>query len=165
MVRERTLFTKLMITLQGNCQVQLNDQSAISLKPGDFLIMTDKETASICQMSQDFEAECILVDEQFAEKVTLFHLMDDKLKSVTDIFHFVRDIVRHQHINKVEMIKSMFNVLKLIIDELPYEQCSATHDLGHKKEVYEIFLHHLYRNFRKERQIRFYADKLNVSTA
>ena len=63
------------------------------------------------------------------------------------------------------MIKSMFNVLKLIIDELPYEQCSITHDLGHKKEVYEIFLHHLYRNFRKERQIRFYADKLNVSTA
>ena len=165
MVRERTLFTKLMITLQGNCQMQLNDQSAISLKPGDILIMTDKETASICQMSQDFEAECILVDEQFAEKVTLFHLTDDKLKSVTDIFHFVRDIVRHQHINKVEMIKSMFNVLKLIIDELPYEQCSATHDLGHKKEVYEIFLHHLYRNFRKERQIRFYADKLNVSTA
>nr|WP_302196181.1 helix-turn-helix domain-containing protein [uncultured Prevotella sp.] len=73
--------------------------------------------------------------------------------------------MRHQYINKVEMIKSMFNVLKLIIDELPYEQCSITHDLGHKKEVYEIFLHHLYRNFRKERQIRFYADKLNVSTA
>lgn len=48
---------------------------------------------------------------------------------------------------------------------LQYEQCSITHDLRHKKEVYEIFLHHLYRNFRKERQIRFNADKLNVSTA
>lgn len=48
---------------------------------------------------------------------------------------------------------------------LQYEQCSITHDLVHKKEVYEIFLHHLYRNFRKERQIRFNADKLNVSTA
>ena len=165
MVRERTLFTKLMLTLQGSCQMQLHDQPALSLKPGDFLIVTAQETASICQMSHDFEAECILVDERFADKATLFHLADDKQKSVTDIFHFVRDIVRHQHINKVEMIKSMFNVLKLIIDELPYEQCNATHDLGHKKEVYEIFLHHLYRNFHKERQIRFYADKLNVSTA
>ena len=165
MVRERTLFTKLILTLQGNCQIQLNDQSTVWLKPGDFLFMTAQETASICQMSQDFEAECFLVDERFAENVTLFHLKDDKLKSVTNIFHFVRDIVRHQYTNKVEMIKSMFNVLKLIIDELPYEQCSITHDLGHKKEVYEIFLHHLYRNFRKERQIRFYADKLNVSTA
>lgn len=165
MVRERTLFTKLMLTLQGNCQIQLLDQQTLSLQPGDFLIMTPQETASICQMSPDFEAECILVDEQFASDATLFHLKDNKQKSVTDIFHFVRDIVRHQYINKVEMIKSMFNVLKLIIDELPYEQCSITHDLGHKKEVYEIFLHHLYRNFRKERQIRFYADKLNVSTA
>lgn len=165
MVKERTLFTKLMLTLQGSCQMQLQGQPSFSLKPGDFLIVTAQETATISQMSHDFEAECILVDERFADKATLFHLSDDKLKSVTDIFHFVRDIVRHQHINKVEMIKSMFNVLKLIIDELPYEQCSATHDLGHKKEVYEIFLHHLYRNFRKERQIRFYADKLNVSTA
>ena len=165
MVRERTLFTKLMLTLQGNCQIQLLDQQTLSLQPGDFLIMTPQETASICQMSSDFEAECILVDEQFASDATLFHLKDNKQKSVTDIFHFVRDIVRHQYINKVEMIKSMFNVLKLIIDELPYKQCSITHDLGHKKEVYEIFLHHLYRNFHKERQIRFYADKLNVSTA
>lgn len=63
------------------------------------------------------------------------------------------------------MIRSMFNVLKLIIEELPYEDCSVTHDIGHKKQVYEIFLHYLYRNFRKERQIRFYADKLNVSPA
>lgn len=165
MVREQTLFTKLMLTLQGNCQMQLNNQQTLSLQPGDFLIMAVQETASISQMSPDFEAECILVDERFASNTTLFHLKDDKRKSVTDIFHFVRDIVRHQYINKVEMIKSMFNVLKLIIDELPYEQCSITHDLRHKKEVYEIFLHHLYRNFRKERQIRFYADKLNVSTA
>lgn len=59
----------------------------------------------------------------------------------------------------------MFNVLKLIIEELPYEECSVSHDLGHKKEVYEIFLHHLYRNFSKQRQIRFYADKLNVTSA
>ena len=160
MVTERTLFTQLLLIRQGCCEMK-----PFSLKAGDLLIMTAQETESIHKMSQDFEAECILVDESFANHATLFHLSDDKQKSVTDLFHFIRDIVRHQYINKVEMIKSMFNVLKLIIDELPYEQCSITHDLGHKKEVYEIFLHHLYRNFRKERQIRFYADKLNVSTA
>ena len=103
------------------------------------------------------------MDESFAKQAQRYQLNDVKYKSIYDIFHFVRDIVRHQHINKVEMIRSMFNVLKLIIDELPYEQCSVSHDLGHKKEVYEVFLHHLYRHFRKERQIRFYADKLNVS--
>lgn len=86
MVRERTLFTKLMLTLQGNCQIQLLDQQTLSLQPGDFLIITPQETASICQMSPDFEAECILVDEQFASNATLFHLKDDKQKSVIDRF-------------------------------------------------------------------------------
>ena len=98
------------------------------------------------------------------KKPGCYQLPDEKYQSVLGIFHFVRDIVRHQHINKIEMIKSMFNVLKLLLEELPYEECSISHDLGHKKEIYEIFLHHLYRNFRKERQIRFYADKLNVSS-
>lgn len=96
---------------------------------------------------------------------TIYHLTEEKHKSVSDVFNIIHNIVRHQHINKVEMIQSMFNVLRLILEELPYEERSFSYDFKHKKEVYEIFLHHLYRNFRKERQIRFYASNMNVSTA
>lgn len=174
MVKERTLFTKLLLVKQGYAQVCIvdniptsvpEDSEAKRLGSNDFLLMTAKQVLLPVKFSSDFEAECILVDERIVSESTLFHLTEDKRKSVLDIFHFIRDIVRHQHINKVEMIKGMFNVLKLLIEELPYEQCSVTRDLHHKKEMYEIFLHHLYRNFKKERQIRFYADKLNVSTA
>ena len=166
MVAERTLFTKLFLVKQGSCSLNIlvaNAKQELVLAANDFLIVTQQETAGIKETSHDFKAESILVDESFAKQAQRYQLNDVKYKSIYDIFHFVRDIVRHQHINKVEMIRSMFNVLKLIIDELPYEQCSVSHDLGHKKEVYEVFLHHLYRHFRKERQIRFYADKLNVS--
>ncbi len=177
MVKERTLFTKLLLVKQGNAEVLIVDHIPTSpasvpqeseakrLGSNDFLLMTAKQVLLPSKFSADFEAECILVDERIVSENTLFHLTEDKYQSVLDIFHFIRDIVRHQHINKVEMIKSMFNVLKLIIEELPYEQCSVTRDLHHKKEMYEVFLHHLYRNFKKERQIRFYANKLNVSTA
>lgn len=164
MVKERTLFSKILLVKTGHIKLHISDQD-ININAHDLLIVPAQEIASISYADPIFEAECILVDEKIIPKVTLFHLCDDKNKSILDIFHFVRNIVRHQHINKIEMIKSMFNVLKLIIDELPYEQCSVTRDIKHKKEVYEIFLHHLYRNFRKERQICFYADKLNVSTA
>ena len=139
MVKERTLFTKILLVKQGSCRMLL--QQTIG------------------------DEQSIQLAETFADHATRYQLTYEKDKSITDTFHFIRDIVRRQHINKVEMIRSMFNVLKLIIEELPYEDCSVTHDLGHKKQVYEIFLHHLYRNFRKERQIRFYADKLNVSPA
>ena len=165
MMAERTLFTKLLLVERGSCRLVDADgegQGAV-LSRASLLVVSVRDTAQLCDVSPDFEAECVLVDESFAPHASHYRLTDEKYKSMQDIFHFMRDIVRHQHINKIEMIQSMVNVLRLIIDELPYTQRSISHDLGHKKAVYEVFLHHLYRNFRKERQIRFYADKLNLS--
>ena len=127
--------------------------------------MTSRHVINEIELSPDFEAECVLVDTDMVNENTIYHLTEEKHKSVSDVFNIIHNIVRHQHINKVEMIQSMFNVLRLILEGLPYEERSISHDFKHKKEVYEIFLHHLYRNFRKERQIRFYASKMNVSTA
>ena len=166
MVTERTLFCRIFLVKQGSCRMVINgkDGDVLELGEGSMLMVSVNDVATLLSVSPDIDAECVLVDEEFVSQTYCFRLSVDKYKSVLDIFHFIRDIVRHQHINKIEMIRSMFNVLNLIIEELPYEQCSVSHDIGHKKGIYEIFLHHLYRNFRKERQIRFYADKLNVST-
>ena len=166
MVTERALFCRIFLVKQGSCRRGVNRKGGDVLEPGEgsMLMVSGNDVATLLSVSPDIDAECVLVDEEFVSQTYCFRLSADKYKSVLDIFHFIRDIVRHQHINKIEMIRSMFNVLKLIIEELPYEQCSVSHDIGHKKGIYEIFLHHLYRNFRKERQIRFYADKLNVST-
>jgi AraC-like DNA-binding protein len=38
-----------------------------------------------------------------------------------------------------------------------------THDLKHKENIFKIFIHLAARNFRKERQVRFYADNLNIT--
>lgn len=166
MVTERALFCRIFLVKQGSCRMVINgkDGDVLELGDGSMLMVSVNDVATLLSVSPDIDAECVLVDEEFVSQTYCFRLSADKYKSVLDIFHFIRDIVRHQHINKIEMIRSMFNVLNLIIEELPYEQCSVSHDIGHKKGIYEIFLHHLYRNFRKERQIRFYADKLNVST-
>lgn len=134
------------------------------LTTSDLLVVSPKHVYKFTEISEDFEAECVFVDEEISNDL-VYHLSDDKLKAALDIFHMIRDIVRHQHIYKVEMIQSMVNVLKLLVSELPYDSLLSTRDLRHKKNVYEIFLHLLYRNFKSERQIRFYADKLNVSSA
>ena len=168
MAYERTLFTKLVLVTRGKIKMGVLQQSTEAnnsdrpLSAGELLVVSPKHVIAFSEMSADFEAECILVDEEITADV-VYQLSDDKQKSAIDIFHIIRDIVRHQHIYKVEMIQSMVNVLKLLVSELPYENVSVTRDLRHKKEVYEIFLHLLYRHFKTERQIRFYADKLNVS--
>lgn len=166
MVQQRTLFTKLLLIRKGTATVVISDHDERkTLNADSLLVMTSRHIIHEIELSPDFEAECVLVDTDMVNENTIYHLTEEKHKSVSDVFNIIHDIVRHQHINKVEMIQSMFNVLRLILEELPYEERSISHDFKHKKEVYEIFLHHLYRNFRKERQIRFYASKMNVSTA
>lgn len=166
MVQQRTLFTKLLLIRKGTATVVINEQDERKTLNADcLLVMTSRHVINEIELTPDFEAECVLVDTDMVDENTIYHLTDEKHKSVSDVFNIIHNIVRHQHINKVEMIQSMFNVLRLILEELPYEERSISHDFKHKKEVYEIFLHHLYRNFRKERQIRFYASNMNVSTA
>lgn len=166
MVQQRTLFTKLLLIRKGTATVHISDHDERkTLKADSLLVMTSRHIIHEIELSPDFEAECVLVDTDMVDENTIYHLTEEKHKSVSDVFNIIHNIVRHQHINKVEMIQSMFNVLRLILEELPYEERSISYDFKHKKEVYEIFLHHLYRNFRQERQIRFYASKMNVSTA
>lgn len=166
MVQQRTLFTKLLLIRKGTATIVINEQDERkTLNADSLLVMTSRHVINEIELTPDFEAECVLVDTDMVDENTIYHLTEEKHKSVSDVFNIIHNIVRHQHINKVEMIQSMFNVLRLILEELPYEERSISHDFKHKKEVYEIFLHYLYRNFRKERQIRFYASNMNVSTA
>ena len=166
MVQQRTLFTKLLLIRKGTATVVIREQDERkTLNADSLLVMTSRHVINEIELTPDFKAECVLVDTDMVNENTIYHLTEEKHKSVSDVFNIIHNIVRHQHINKVEMIQSMFNVLRLILEELPYEERSISHDFKHKKEVYEIFLHHLYPNFRKERQIRFYASNMNVSTA
>ena len=166
MVQQRTLFTKLLLIRKGTATVVISEQDERkTLNADSLLVMTSRHVINEIELTPDFKAECVLVDTDMVDENTIYHLTEEKHKSVSDVFNIIHNIVRHQHINKVEMIQSMFNVLRLILEELPYEERSISHDFKHKKEVYEIFLHHLYRHFRKERQIRFYASNMNVSTA
>nr|WP_302753952.1 AraC family transcriptional regulator [uncultured Prevotella sp.] len=166
MVQQRTLFTKLLLIRKGTATIVFSEQDERkTLNADSLLVMTSRHVINEIELTPDFKTECVLVDTDIVAENTIYHLTEEKHKSVSDVFNIIHNIVRHQHINKVEMIQSMFNVLRLILEELPYEERSISHDFKHKKEVYEIFLHHLYRNFRKERQIRFYASNMNVSTA
>ncbi len=164
MVGERTLFTKLLLTDAGSASLRLG-QSEVALAKGSLLVVTARDVAAVGNSSPDFHAEVVLVDDHLVDTSKHYTLTDDRYASVQDIFRFVHNIVIHRHINKTEIMQSMFHVLRLFCEELPYDECSVTRDLAHKKRVYEIFLHLLYQNFKKKRQIRFYADKMNLSTA
>lgn len=78
MVKERTLFTKILLVKQGSCRMLLQqtigDEQSIQLTAKDLLIITPKEVADVAEISKDFQTESILVDETFADHATRYQL-------------------------------------------------------------------------------------------
>ena len=123
MVQQRTLFTKLLLIRKGTATVVINEQDERkTLNADSLLVMTSRHVINEIELTPDFEAECVLVDTDMVDENTIYHLTEEKHKSVSDVFNIIHNIVRHQHINKVEMIQSMFNVLRLILPRLQAQE-------------------------------------------
>ena len=75
MAQERTLFTKLVLVTRGNINMGVLQQSTEAndsdrtLSAGELLVVSPKYVIAFSEMSADFEAECILVDEEITADV------------------------------------------------------------------------------------------------
>lgn len=108
MVQQRTLFTKLLLIRKGTATIVISEQDERkTLNADSLLVMTSRHVINEIELTPDFEAECVLVDTDMVNENTIYHLTEEKHKSVSDVFNIIHNIVRHQHINKVEMIQSM----------------------------------------------------------
>ncbi len=102
MALERTLFTKLMLVNRGSIRMGIlqhgveTEKSDRMFSASELLVVSPKHIVTFSDMSDDFEAEIIFVDEEIAADV-VYQLSDDKLKSALDIFHMIGDIVRQQY--------------------------------------------------------------------
>lgn len=61
------------------------------------------------------------------------------------------------------MIRYQLSFCVLMMVELTSGFEVNTHDIKHKDNILKIFLHLASRHFRKERQVQFYADHMNIS--
>ena len=122
MVQERTLFTKLLLVKQGQCQLQLHADTNAEiqhLSAHHLLLVTPQEIATLVDVSPYFEAECCLVDELIAKQPGCYQLPDEKYQSVLDIvsslylMRLVRDIsgsTVNEHVTSL-LYKEICNLL------------------------------------------------------
>ena len=95
----------------------------------------------------------------------IFHLDESKASELYDHFQQIRKAIQQPHIYKDEMLKYQIHILQLFLAEQLYGDNVATHDLKHKENIFKIFMYLAAQNYRTERQVKFYADKLNITTA
>ena len=86
------------------------------------------------------------------------------MEELSGVFQQIRTAIRQDHLYRHEILRSLLHVCLLLFNELPYSNKVFTHDFHHKENVFRIFVHLADNNFRKQRSLTFYADKLNMTT-
>ena len=104
------------------------------------------------------------IPREIFDTFPLFHLDDSKAAEFYELYRQIRKAIQQPHIYKGEMVKYLVHIVQLFLAELLYGETVSTHDLKHKENIFKIFIHLATQNYRKERQVKFYADKMNITT-
>lgn len=123
-------------------------------------------------VEKNFFDELIMQNEQLKDTdrmdifstIPVFHLGETQAASFSHVFQSLQRTIANPHLYKNEMIKYQLSICLLMLAELLSGHEINTHDLKYKDNILRIFLHLASRHFRKERQLQFYADRMNIST-
>lgn len=180
-VTDRICCYEMNLITEGTATVTIAGKEH-KLTKGSLLILTPYQPAT-CNFNADVVSEGLLIDRLFYDSIpatametdaqvpgipsrynTVYQLKPGQIEELGGIFQQIRKAIHYIHLYKLEMVSSLVHICKLYISELPYDKSVLTPDFKHKENIYKIFLHLAETNFKQERQIQFYADKLSIST-
>jgi AraC-like DNA-binding protein len=176
-------FYTLVLIQKGRMSYALKG-NLIELKENDLVLVPPNYPVSYDSYSDDLLALNLMIEENYYYKVLQFdtNLMDMEYSYAYDllpVFHLsegkaelfavlskqIHNTYSVPHLYRQEMIDHLVHVVQLLFSELLYgSNMQPSHDLPNKQNIFKIFIHLASRNFRKERQIKFYADRLNITT-
>lgn len=170
---------ELQLIREGEAHVSIGENS-MTLREDDLLVLTPFQPVD-CLFPEGVVTEGLLIESSLYDDLSqvandipmrdlpststfVYHLSEKRAVEFSGILQQIRRAIRMGHIYKLEMIRSLVHVCLLFLNELPYDENILTNDFRHKENIYKIFLHLAHNNFRQERQVQFYADKLNITS-
>ena len=176
-------FYTLVLVQQGGMSYALKG-NIVPLQANDLVLVPPNYPVSHDSFTDDLQAVNLMVEEDYYHRVLqfdatlrdmeysyaydllpVFHLDAGKAALFASLSRQIHDTIRIPHLYREEMVDHMVHVVQLLFSELLYGgEIQPSHDLTNKQNIFKIFIHLASRNFRKERQIKFYADSLNITT-
>ena len=176
-------FYTLVLIQKGGMSYALKG-NLVELKANDLVLVPPNYPVSYDSYTDDLEAINLMIEEDYYHKVLQFdpNLMDMEYSYAYDllpVFHLnankeeffanlskqIQNAIRIPHLYREEMVDHLVHVIQLLFSELLFGgDIQPSHDLTDKQNIFKIFIHMASRNFKKERQIKFYADHLNITT-
>jgi AraC-like DNA-binding protein len=174
-------FFSIILVVDGEQQYTVNG-NLLTLQMNDLIVTLPHQTLNFISCSQEVTSVHLLIDSTYFNDtinmddrlreslpfelfttMPVFHLGESKAAEFYALFQQIQKTISQPHLYKNEMIKYLIHVSQLFLTEQVYGDNVNTHDLKHKENIFKIFIHLAARNFRKERQVRFYADNLNIT--
>jgi AraC-like DNA-binding protein len=171
-------FYSIFLVHKGEVLIQVNN-TKLTIHSGQILYLSPFQFLMILKATPDTDIESIFVASEYYEQIlnsahdfTLELIDIYNIYSIDEIqedeFHYTYRELSHfisqKHVYKEEIIQDIVHIIQFLLSGLTMRGKDLPHDASHKEEIYRIFVHLASRNFRKERQLKFYADQLNITS-
>lgn len=175
-------FFTIILMIDGREEYTINSNK-VELEMHDLFIKLPYTLLNFKDCSNEVESVHLLVEKNFFDElarqneqlqtatpldifdtIPVFHLSEAKVAEFYDLFHNIQKTISQPHLYKQELVRYQLSFCQLLLAELVSGHEVNTHDLKHKDDILKIFLHLATRHFRKERQLQFYAEHLNITS-
>lgn len=175
-------FFTIILMIDGREEYTINNNK-VELEMHDLFIKQPYTPLNFKDCSNEVESVHLLVEKNFFDElarqneqlqtatpldifdtIPVFHLSEAKVAEFYDLFHNIQKTISQPHLYKQELVRYQLSFCQLLLAELVSGHEVNTHDLKHKDDILKIFLHLATRHFRKERQLQFYAERLNITS-
>lgn len=155
----------------------------LTLQRGDLLIYSPGFQITIVSGSEDYQSVCLIIDEQAALAIPsvrnvvrtayqpiaelgrpVVHLSDEQ---TAHFWQHMLEIIRYQHSSHRylhESLRTLFT--QFILDLMDAMEQNIGHNLVSERttELFVAFMHLITEHFIEHHDLRFYADKLHITT-
>lgn len=180
----------LILLCQRGCCCLAYDDQEYDLRADSFCFRRPFSPATLIDASDDFQAALLVVDPEYYEQTTglnqqlsmaegdpsmaeaevskapfyVYQLSRSRAQRLMEYYTQVSDVIHHDHFHKDEMIRHLVYVFHLIIYELLTGHVEENTDMSHKENIYRVFVFTARKHFREHRQLKYYAERQNITT-
>ena len=175
-------FYTIFVLVDGEAEVIINDNNII-LAQQSVIRMTHTQNMEFVKCTDELDGYFLFCESNFYNNIIendpnmqdvfqrnildtyiYFDITEAKISELLGIISQVEKTISQPHIYKTEMLSFLVHLAQMHINELIDSTSNELHDMKHKENIFKIFIHLASNNFKRERQINFYADRMNITS-
>ena len=175
-------FYTIFVLVDGEAEVIINDNNII-LAQQSVIRMTHTQNMEFVKCTDELDGYFLFCESNFYNNIIendpnmqdvfqrnildtyiYFNITEAKISELLGIITQIEKTISQPHIYKKEMLSFLVHLAQMHVNELIDSTSNELHDMKHKENIFKIFIHLASNNFKRERQINFYADRMNITS-